>query len=121
MELVGVQIPNFVLAAPTLMLSFAAVRSYFRRDPARFLSLGNLGTHKMLARLRGAFENDSAETDEFSKPSILANARGQETGFSADGAFVFVAQLVAMALFAALFMHVQVCVGADIKLLPLLH
>ena len=34
------QVPNFLLAAPTLLMSAAGVVAFARRDVARFLSLG---------------------------------------------------------------------------------
>lgn len=100
------QIPNFGLAFPTLLLSFAAIRRYFKHDPARFLSLGNLGTPKMLARLR-RMAGPPAPATEVSDSSAPLYTRERVTGFVADDSFVFVAQLAAMALFAALIMHIQ--------------
>lgn len=106
-----VQIPNFALAAPTLVLSFAAVGSYFGHNPARFLSIGNLGTprmrsyiHDLVNRARKDDLDDGSPPDSHVKAGYLK----QDTGFFSDGSFVFVAQLAAMALFSALFMHIQV-------------
>ena len=128
-----VQIPNFALAAPTLLLACAAIHCYVKQDPARTLFLGNLGPAKFRARvasritgekrscathdthaaypvdatsaMSGAHTHDSADSGSFAGASRRQSEAA--TGFLADGSFVFVAQLAAMALFAALFMHIQ--------------
>jgi hypothetical protein len=104
-----VQVPNFVLAAPTLVISATAVWKYFMHDPARCITLGNLASPQLLARLQRLLEPISVRhAVETSSRTPSNHTNGYSTGFYADAVFVFVAQLAAMALFAGAFMHIQV-------------
>lgn len=109
------QVPNFLLASPTLLIGTAAVATYIRRDLARAFTLGRLGPGPLQARVGLLLEcvmpslaaQDS--TDKSARSRRRKDPRPLSSGFYADGVFVFVVQLAAMLLIAALFMHIQVC------------
>lgn len=111
-----VQVPNFLLAAPTLITAAAAVVAYVRRDPARALTLGRLGPGCLQARASLLLERllpslaAQDSTDDASRSHVRKPLPTLSSGFYSDGVFVFVVQLAAMLLIAALFMHIQVCV-----------
>lgn len=108
------QVPNFLLAAPTLVTAAAAVVAYVRRDPARALTLGRLGPGSLQARASLLLERllpslaAQDSTDDASRKRLRKPLPTLSAGFYSDGVFVFVVQLAAMLLIAALFMHIQV-------------
>jgi hypothetical protein len=83
------QLPNFLLAAPVISISAAAVLEYASRRPLHCASLGGIVPPQLLGR-------------------VVKQGTVNKKGFLADGVFVFVAQLAAMVLFGTAFMHIQV-------------
>lgn len=103
------------MASPTLLIGSAAVITYVRRDLTRAFTLGRLGPGPFQARvsllLERVMPSLAAEdsTDQSSRRRRQKDPRPLGSGFYTDGVFVFVVQLAAMLLIAALFMHIQVC------------
>lgn len=117
------QLPNFLLAAPILALATSAAAAYAAHNRSRVLSLGSLGPPSCLrwlqtcvgAQHEGTSANSYAATCDVAEQRRSSRGTPEEPaervpsiGFYADGVFVYVAQMSAMALFAALYMHVQV-------------
>lgn len=114
---VFVQLPNFLLAAPTLLFGCGAVVSYVRRDAVRALTLGRLGPSWLQAHTRLTLERvmpcyapvESTERNRTARRSLTKRRPSLRSGYYVDEGFVFVAQLAAMLLIAVIFMHIQVC------------
>lgn len=108
------QVPNFLLAFPTLLIGCAAVVTYVHRDLARALTLGRLGPGSLHIRASLLLERllpslAAQDSTDHASHSHRQKSRPTSSGFFADEVFVFVVQLAAMLLIAALFMHIQVC------------
>eukprot|EP00892_Ulva_mutabilis_P012175 jgi/Ulvmu1/932/UM102_0015.1 len=110
------QIPNFLLAAPTLLFGAAAVVSYVHRDVLRAATLGRLGPARLQARMSLLLERilpayappESTDRNAAARSARSKRRPSLKSGFYADAGFVFVVQLAAMLLIAAVFMHIQV-------------
>ncbi|KAK2179523.1 hypothetical protein NP493_486g01021 [Ridgeia piscesae] len=86
------QIPNFLLAAPMAILCMSAAWYYIANNLLHSLTLGLLSPANTTLEYRK--KTDTPDTDK--------------TGFLCGRAYVYIVHMVALLLFALLFMHVQV-------------
>lgn len=85
------QIPNFVLAAPMIMICVAALVCYGKRNIKRFMSL-SLGQREFYKK----YDEEKTESTN------------EDQGFYSMRSFVYVAHLAGLLTIAVFFMHIQV-------------
>ncbi|CAG5131517.1 unnamed protein product, partial [Candidula unifasciata] len=100
------QIPNFLLAAPILIFSFAACRYFLKINPQPYYTLGLYPAQKLVSH---------SNTDQ--RTEITASAFIQDSCISKDGMagntvatqdiLVYVYHLMALTLFGCSFVHIQ--------------